>query len=108
MDNDMEFIVVLITVPSMEEGEKIARSLVDNNLAACVNITPSVRSFFFWENKLCSEDEALLFVKSRKTLLDSIIAHVKGLHSYQVPEIIALPIVGGYENYLRWVEEKTS
>lgn len=104
----MEFIVILITAGSMEEGEKIARSLIDNHLAACVNIVPSVKSLFLWEDKTDEALEVLLVAKSRKTLLNSIIEHVIKTHSYKVPEIIALPITSGSDEYLKWVEESTS
>ena len=104
----MEFIVILITAGSVEEGEKIANALVESRLAACANIIPSVRSIFFWEGKTCQEQEVLLVVKSRKQLLDKIIDKVKQIHSYKVPEIIALPVIDGSREYLKWVEESTS
>ncbi|MBI5756361.1 MAG: divalent-cation tolerance protein CutA [Nitrospirae bacterium] len=103
----MEFIVVLITAGSMDEGEKIANFLVENHLAACVNVVPSVESFFFWEGKSDRQSEVLLVAKSRKALLDNIIGYVKEIHSYSVPEIIAIPVIGGSDNYLKWVRETT-
>src|SRR3972149_9595241 len=105
---DMEFMVILITASSMEEGEKIAGSLVENRMVACVNVVPSVKSFFFWEGKPAQESEILLIAKSRRSLLDKIVEHVKKIHSYKVPEIIALPVIGGSEEYLKWVEANTS
>ena len=104
----MDFIVVLITAGSVEEGERIAGSLVDNHLVACVNVVPSVKSIFFWEGKTDQQSEVLLIAKSRKALLNQIIEHVKKIHSYSVPEIIAIPVIGGSEDYLKWVEENTS
>ena len=104
----MEFIVILITAGSVEEGEKIANALVESRLAACANIIPSVRSIFFWEGKTCQEQEVLLVVKSRRQLLEKIIDKVKQVHSYKVPEIIALPVIDGSREYLKWVEEITS
>ena len=104
----MEFIVILITASSMEEGEKIAGSLVENRMVACVNVVPSVKSFFFWEGKPAQESEVLLIAKSRRSFLDKIVEHVKKIHSYKVPEIIALPVIGGSEEYLKWVEASTS
>ena len=104
----MEFIVILITAGSVEEGEKIANALVESRLAACANIIPSVRSIFFWEGKTCQESEVLLVVKSRRQLLEKIIDKVKQVHSYKVPEIIALPVIDGSREYLKWVEESTS
>jgi len=106
--NETGFIVVLITAPSREEGERIGESLIRAKLAACVNIIPSIHSIFFWEGKLCKEDEVLLVIKSRKEIFDSLIEHVKKLHSYTVPEIIALPVINGYKDYLQWVKEVTT
>jgi periplasmic divalent cation tolerance protein len=98
-------VVVLITAASREEADRIARRLVDDRLAACVNIVPQVRSFFVWEGKLSEEDEVLLVVKSRRARFQHLAAAVRQLHSYRVPEIIALPIVAGSSDYLRWVSE---
>jgi len=103
-----ELCIILITAGSVEEGERIAGSLVDNHLAACVNVVPSIKSFFFWEGKSDRQSEVLLIAKSRKSLLNQIINHVKKIHSYSVPEIIAIPVIGGSEDYLKWVEETTS
>lgn len=105
---DMEGIVILITASSIEEGEKIATALVDHRLVACVNVVSSVKSLFFWEGKTDHASEVLLIAKSRRPLLDKIIGHVKKTHSYKVPEIIALPVIGGSEEYLKWVEASTS
>src|SRR3990170_8653401 len=101
----MDFIVVLITAGSVEEGERIAGSLVDNHLVACVNVVPSVKSIFFWEGKTDQQSEVLLIAKSRKALLNQIIEHVKKIHSYSVPEVIAIPVIGGSEDYLKWGEQ---
>jgi periplasmic divalent cation tolerance protein len=98
-------IVVLITASSETEAATIAGALVDEHLVACVNMVPGVRSFFFWEGKTRDEREVLLVCKSRKTRLSDIVARVKSLHSYTVPEVIALPIVAGSQEYLRWVQE---
>ena len=108
MDRDREFIVILITASSAEEGEKIASSLVENHMVACINIVPSVKSLFFWEGKTAQESEVLLIAKSRRPLLDKIVEQVKKIHSYKVPEIIALPVIGGSEEYLKWGEASTS
>ena len=102
-----EAILVLITVSSPQEADKIARSLVAERLAACVNILPEVRSLFSWENKLSEEKEALLVVKSRRSLFRQVVLRVKELHSYTVPEIIAIPIVEGSVSYLQWIHEVT-
>ena len=98
-------IVVLITAASREEADRIARRLVEDRLAACVTIVPQVRSIFMWEQKLSQEDEVLLLVKSRRARFEQLAAAVKQLHSYSVPEIIALPVVMGSTDYLRWASE---
>lgn len=99
------YIVIFITASNKEEAEKIANKLVENKLAACVNIVDNVRSLFWWEAKIDSANETLMIVKSRKSHLARIIKLVKSLHSYQTPEIIALPIIGGDKNYLKWIDE---
>lgn len=98
-----EFSVIFIT-STQEESEGIARVLVDERLAACVNVT-CVTSYFRWDGKFCSEKEALLIIKSRAEYIERIIKRVKELHSYELPEIIAFPIVGGDEEYLKWIND---
>lgn len=99
-------IVVLITTSSRQEAEAMGRALVESRLAACVNISSAdVCSLFWWQGVIESQEEVLLLVKSRSDLLSSIIERVKGLHSYTVPEVIALPIVAGSSDYLTWVDE---
>lgn len=103
-----EYVIVLITASSSEEAEKIAQSLVEEKLAACVNIIPGLTSIFTWEGKLDRAAELLLVIKTRQERMKELIKTVKDLHSYSVPEIIALPIIGGSEDYLKWVDESTS
>lgn len=97
-------IVIFVTASNNEEAGKISRALVENKLAACVNIIGAVKSVFWWEGKLDSAEEALLIIKSSKSKLAKIIKLVKSLHSYQVPEIIALPIIAGDKRYLGWID----
>ena len=101
------YIVVLVTAKNVDEANKIADGLVKDRLAACVNVVKNIRSIFWWEGRVDNSDEALLILKSRKILLKKIIQKVKSLHSYQLPEIIALPIVDGSKDYLKWVDEST-
>jgi periplasmic divalent cation tolerance protein len=101
-------IVVLITAGSGEEAAKIAKALVDEHLAACVNILPGVRSFYFWDGSTRDAAETLMVCKSRLPMMERIIERVKALHSYSVPEIIALPVVAGLPGYLEWVRESTA
>jgi periplasmic divalent cation tolerance protein len=100
-------IIVLITAASKEEASRIGTALVNEHIAACVNIVPQVSSLFFWEGKIQDESELLLIAKSRQPLLERLIARVKALHSYSVPEVIALPIIGGSSQYLSWLREST-
>jgi periplasmic divalent cation tolerance protein len=83
----------------------IAQALLKNKLAACVNIIDKIESFFWWQGKIDCAEEALLLVKSKKSKLPKIIKLVKSLHSYSVPEIIALPIIAGEKKYLKWIDE---
>ena len=103
-----ETIVVLVTVGSDKEAQKISKALVEAKLVACVNAVPSIQSIFRWQGKMCEDSEILLIAKSVKDKLPGIIKKVKELHSYDVPEIIALPIIGGSEDYLNWLVEETN
>jgi periplasmic divalent cation tolerance protein len=105
--NAEEYIVVFITAETQEEAGRIADALVGGRLAACVNIVPRVSSKFWWEGKIDSSDESLLIVKTKSSLLDKVIDSVRSIHSYTVPEIIALPIIGGNTDYLNWIDEIT-
>jgi periplasmic divalent cation tolerance protein len=100
-------IIVLVTASQREEAAEIGRVLVDEHLAACANIVPEIRSLFTWEGKTQDEREALLIIKSRLPLLELLIKRVKSLHSYTVPEIIAVPIIGGSVEYLNWIRDAT-
>jgi len=100
-------IIVLITTPTRDEAVKIGSALVDERLAACVNIVPEMRSLFFWEGKTQDEQETLLICKSRLPRMEQLVARVKSLHSYSVPEVIALPIIAGSREYLDWVKDAT-
>ena len=103
----MEKIVVLVTVPNEEEAARIARALVEERLAACANIIPSVRSIYRWKGEVCDDSECLLVIKTLWDRFDDLERRVKELHSYEVPEVIALRVVKGSEEYLDWVEENS-
>lgn len=100
-------IVVLVTAASKQEAARIGRALVKAELAACVNVVPGIRSIFRWEGKVSEEREVLLIVKSRSDLFGRLAAEVKRLHSYQVPEVIAVPIAHGAADYLAWILKST-
>lgn len=101
----MDEIVVLITTGSEEEGQGIASALVDQGAVACVNMVPGVRSIFRWEGKVAQEQEVLLIAKTVAGSFDRVASIVCANHSYQVPEIISLPIQQGNPDYLSWVRE---
>ena len=97
------YLVLLVTVASSEEAHRITNELLRRRKAACVNIVPGVSSFFWWQGKLDSAQESILIIKTKASFLDEIVALVRELHSYEVPEIVALPVVGGNQEYLEWV-----
>ena len=100
-------VVVFITAGSTSEAHTIARALVEEQVAACVSIVSPVQSVYRWQGKLCDDREVLLIAKTAEAMLEKLTTRVKQLHSYEVPEIIALPIVAGAEDYLRWIQEQT-
>lgn len=102
-----EHIAVLITAADEEEARLISRVLLKQRKAACANIIPGVNSLFWWQEKIDSARESLLVIKTRSALLDEVIQLVKEIHSYDVPEIIALPIIGGNRDYLEWIDNET-
>jgi len=100
-------LVVLITCPNQEVGETIGHALVEERLAACVNVIPGLRSIYRWEGKICRDPEVLLLIKTRRARLAALTRRVKTLHPYSVPEVIALPLAGGSSPYLAWVRKST-
>jgi len=99
------YITVLVTASRREEAEKIARKLLDERVAACINIVEGVRSLFWWQGKIDEASEVLMIIKTRLDLFEKVIEYVKMLHSYTVPEVIALPIIAGNAEYLKWIDE---
>lgn len=100
-------LVVLITAPKEEDAAAMARALVEGRLAACVNIVRQIRSIYRWQGKIEDDQEVLMIAKTRRECFADLEKKVKELHSYTVPEIVALPIVAGYEDYLGWLKEET-
>lgn len=96
-------LVAFITCPP-SSGQALAKALLEEKLAACVNILPAVHSLYFWQGQLQNENEELLIVKTTKEVWDQFQRRVKELHSYEVPEIIAIPVVCGYGPYLDWIQ----
>ena len=101
-------IVVLITAKNAREGARIARHLLDKRLIACANLVPQVRSLYRWKGKIADEKECWMILKSSRELFPAIQAEVETLHSYHVPEVIALSIIEGSPNYLNWIAENVS
>ena len=99
-------IVVLSTCSSPEQGHRIARGLVEKRLAGCVSVLPAVRSFYRWKDAIEEDDEVLLVIKSSRALFDRVRSEIVRLHSYEMPEIIAVPIVDGSEAYLTWLDRE--
>jgi periplasmic divalent cation tolerance protein len=102
-----EYIIVLVTAGSEAEAETIAKMLVEERLAACVNLVSPIRSIYRWEGTVTDDREWLLLLKTRAEHFAAVAARIKALHSYQVPEVIALPILTGSEAYLQWLHDAT-
>jgi periplasmic divalent cation tolerance protein len=100
---DSTNLLLFITTSSSEEAYKIAKALLNQRKAACVNIVPGVSSLFWWQEKIETAHGNLLIVKNKAGQLGEIIKLVKELHSYDIPEIVALPIIGGNQDYLEWI-----
>jgi periplasmic divalent cation tolerance protein len=98
-----DFIIVLVTTANKEEAEKIAQKLLENELIACANIISPITSYFRWSGKIDCTEECMVVMKSRMNLFGELVECVKSLHSYEVPEVLALPIVAGSESYLGWM-----
>ena len=96
-------IVVFSTCASAEEAERIARHLIDRRLAACVNVVPQIRSFYRWKGAVENSDEWLLIIKTSRPLFDQVRVLLEAVHSYEVPEVLALPVVAASPNYLAWL-----
>ena len=99
--------MILVTASSEEEAKKIAFSLVEKRVAACVNLIKDIESIYRWKGKISDEKEVLILIKTRKKLYKSVEEEIKKLHSYEVPEIIALPIISGSKDYLYWMDSET-
>lgn len=103
----MDSLVVFVTAPGEEDAAKIARALVEERLAGCVNIVRGIRSVYRWQEKIEDDAEVLMICKTKTTLFAELSERVKELHPYTVPEVIALPVVAGSEDYLQWLADVT-
>ncbi len=104
---DSDCVAVIITAPSADAAEKLALGLLDEKLAACVNILPGVRSFFWWNGKVEQANECMMICKTTSGLSEKLVKYVRRNHEYEVPEVIVLPIIGGNRDYLKWIKEST-
>ncbi|KUO92208.1 MAG: divalent-cation tolerance protein CutA [Thermocladium sp.] len=102
----MQYFIIYVTAPNEDEAAKMARALVEERLAACVNMT-RVRSIYRWRGKVEDEDEVLMMMKTTEPRLRDLIKRVKEIHPYEVPEVLAVPITAGNADYLQWMEDET-
>ncbi len=102
-----EYIVLMVTVPTEELGAKIARALIEQKLVPCANIIKNVRSIYTWNNTINDEPEFIMIMKTRAVLFDIIVNGIKAMHTYECPEIIAIPVIAGYPPYLQWIDDNT-
>jgi periplasmic divalent cation tolerance protein len=102
---ESQHVIVYVTAGSREEADKLSRGLVEEKLAFCVTALPSVRSTYYWEGRLCEDEEVLLIIKTRASRFDALETWVRQNHSYDVPEVIALPIVKGSHAYLKCIDD---
>ncbi|MBN2261202.1 MAG: divalent-cation tolerance protein CutA [Clostridiales bacterium] len=100
----MKLIIVLMTASSKKEAENITQKLLEERLIACANIVDNVTSLFWWKEKIEQENETLVVMKSSEKMFKQLIQRIQELHSYEVPEILALPIVAGSQSYLDWMK----
>jgi periplasmic divalent cation tolerance protein len=103
----MNEVVIFSTTDSEELARNIAAALVDNREAACVNILPGVTSIYRWEGKICDSQEWLLLIKAPSEQFEAVRSRIRAMHSYQLPEVIALPVTAGDPEYLRWIHGET-
>jgi len=103
-----EFAVVMVAVGKPEEAQKIADAVVRERLAACCNLVSGVRSVYRWKGEMCRDEETLLVIKTRAENFPALRERIVAMHSYEVPEVIALPIMAGHAPYLDWLREETA
>ena len=104
----MKEILILSTADTMNLAQEIARAIVQEGKAACVNIVPGVRSIYRWEGKICDDSELLLLIKSTDDNFEQVRKRIRQLHSYDTPEVIALPIQSGDSDYLNWLRAQVA
>jgi periplasmic divalent cation tolerance protein len=101
-----EKIIVLSTCGSEEEARRVARSLVETRMAACVNILPAVQSIYHWQGAIQEDREWMLIIKSTRRLFEQLCAELRKVHSYEIPEALAIPVIDGHQDYLDWIDRE--
>jgi periplasmic divalent cation tolerance protein len=101
-------IVCLVTIDNLEKATEIARLLVERELVACVNLVPQIRSIYRWKGKVCDDTEILMIMKTREDLFERLMGEVRGLHPYELPEVISWRIAKGSTDYLQWIHDCTT
>lgn len=107
MPDRNNFVVFFVTAPDGQSAETLARKLLEERLVACVNIVPGLRSLYWWEGEVQAAEEVLMLLKARRADIDAVTERVRGLHPYEVPEVIAADISGGLQAYLDWLGAET-
>lgn len=97
--------VLFVMAPNLDEARALGKKLVEERLVACANVVPGVHSVYIWQGNLCEDSEVLLIMKTHEKNVKRLVDRIKALHTYEVPEIIALPIIAGSEDYLAWMRE---
>lgn len=103
-----DIIIVLVTVPGPKEGSRISKGILTSRLAACVTLIPGVQSMYWWDGKIARAKEALLVVKTTKLNYQELERKILDLHPYEVPEIIAIPLIGGVPQYIEWIKREVA
>lgn len=107
MDGE-DYAIIFVTTTDIEEGRLISDVLLEQKAASCVNIIGGVSSMYRWNGKINETQESFLLVKTKKVLVEKVVSIIKEVHSYEVPEIIALPVIGGSEDYFNWIDQEVS
>ncbi len=102
-----EVVLLYVTVPNPEEGRRLGRILVEERLAACVNLFPGMQSLYWWEGKIQEDQEAVIIVKTRKGLVPRVQNRILDLHPYSCPCILEIPVSGGYKDFMAWIKTET-
>ncbi len=102
-----DYCLIYCTCPSAEAGQKITDALIGKRLAACVNLIPGLRSTYRWKGEICRDDEVLLLIKTRSAQFERLKAAILKLHPYELPEVIAVPVMAGHTPYLDWIRDNT-